>query len=271
MWGAEVSSGDMALMTVPVASFSDGSVTVEPSNYHRLPKPRADTFQNRFVGEYLVYGSGSGWGLPANQPHSLAFAVHWPDGIVYRLVLPHGTDRIEQLGSDAVLVGSDGSNLHFTSVRLGSFPEVVDDFVRRGASQSERRSQGFFYQAEGQDSGLLGLPISVPGRAGYRHLFDSSAAILFLRNDSLHFQETGELTAQPERANSDGCRASCVDWYGNARPLFVRGRVIALLGYELVEGTLDGGSIREIRRKSYAPQNLDTSKHPGEEKLQSLK
>jgi hypothetical protein len=33
----------------------------------------------------------------------------------------------------------------------------------------------------------------------------------------------------------DECRASCVDWYGNARPLFLRGHVFALLGYELVE------------------------------------
>jgi hypothetical protein len=73
----------------------------------------------------------------------------------------------------------------------------------------------------------------------YRHLFDNSAAVVFLRNDTLHFQEVGEFTAQPERATDVRCRTSCMDWYGNARPLFVRGRVIALLGYELVEGTLD--------------------------------
>jgi len=29
-------------------------------------------------------------------------------------------------------------------------------------------------------------------RPGYRHLFDNSAAVLFLRNDSLHFQEAGD-------------------------------------------------------------------------------
>ena len=47
---------------------------------------------------------------------------------------------------------------------------------------------------------------------------------------------------------------SCVDWYGNARPLFLRGRVFALLGYELVEGALEGGLFRETRRVSYAPR-----------------
>jgi hypothetical protein len=52
----------------------------------------------------------------------------------------------------------------------------------------------------------------------------------------------------------DKCHASCVDWYGNARPLFLRGRVFALLGYELVEGKLDQGRMVEVRRISYAPQ-----------------
>src|ERR1700674_957091 len=104
------------------------------------------------------------------------------------------------------------------------------------------------YKPDTRDSVTLGLAISTPARPGYGHLFDNSAAVLFLRNDSLHFQDVGELAAQPERATDDRCRASCMDWYGNARPLFVRGRVIALLGYELVEGTLHDGRMRESRR-----------------------
>jgi hypothetical protein len=100
---------------------------------------------------------------------------------------------------------------------------------------------------------LLGLPIRGEGRAGYEHLFEGSASILFLRNESLGLKEVGELTAHTEKAVNDGCRASCVDWYGNARPLFVRGRVFALLGYELVEGNLLNGHIRETRRVNYAP------------------
>jgi hypothetical protein len=52
----------------------------------------------------------------------------------------------------------------------------------------------------------------------------------------------------------DARRVSCVDWYGNARPLFLRGRIFALLGYELVEGREDDGRIRELRRVSFAPR-----------------
>src|SRR5262249_22377861 len=122
--------------------------------------------------------------------------------------------------------------------------------------QGELRSQGFFYKPDGPNSGVLGLPISVPGRAGYKHLFQGSAAILFLRNQGLHFEEVGELAAEADKAVDDNCRASCVDWYGISRPIFVRGRVLALLGYEIVEGSMKDGQLRELRRINYAPQRV---------------
>jgi hypothetical protein len=270
MWGAEAAAGDVALMRVPLTSFSDGHDTAPPSSYRRLPRPAGYTFQNRFVGDYLLYGTGSGWGYPQQKAQTNLYAVRWVGGRPHELSLRHGVDRIEQLGNDALVVGTDGNNLHFTAIRLHSTaqrahggnhglefsPELADEYVRKDASQGELRSQGFFYKPDGPDSGLLGLPISRAGRAGYKHLVEGSAAILFLKNDSLHFQEMGELGAGPKVALNDGCRASCVDWYGNARPLFLRGRYIALLGYELVEGTMDEGQIHEMRRVSYAPGSV---------------
>jgi hypothetical protein len=253
MWGAEVAAGDVAMLRLPFSSFNDGSQSASSWSYHPLPKPSGYTFQNRFVGNYLLYGTGSGWGAPQKNQASL-YAVRWTDGDITELSLTHGVDRIEALGSDAIVVGSNGKDLHFTAVRLGDSPEVADEFIRRDASQGELRSQGFFYKPDGADSGVLGLPISVPGRSGYQHLFQGSAAILFLRNQNLHFEELGELGAESDKAVDDGCRASCVDWYGNSRPLFVRGRVLALLGYEIVEGSLKDGRMRELRRINYAPQ-----------------
>jgi hypothetical protein len=261
MWGAQVAAGDVALLRVPLANFADGSTSVARSNYLPLPKIDGYNFQNRFVGDYLLYGSGSGWGYPKNTSRSPLFLARWTDGAQFQLTLSHGTDRIEQIGRDAVVVGADGKDLHFTSVHLGDSPAVADEYTRKGASQGELRSQGFFYKPDQEDFGTLGLPISVPGRPGYRHLFESSAAILFLHNASGHFTEMGELASRPELASDDHCRASCVDWYGNARPLFVRGRVIALLGYELVEGSPEGDRIAEVRRVSYAPQDLAKAIH----------
>ena len=253
MWGSEFAAGDVALFRTPVDSFSDGSETAPGYNYRELPKPEGYTFQNRFVGDYLLYGTGSGWGRPEQKSEANLFVMNWANGDVNNLRLRHGVDRIEQMGRDAVVVGTNGRDLHFSPVRLGGVPKVMESYARKNASQGELRSHGFFYKSDGRNAGLIGLPIAREGRAGYRHLVENSAAILFLRNDSLDLNEIGELEARNTSTN-DGCRASCVDWYGNARPLFIRNRVFALLGYEIVEGEFFGNRIQETRRVNYSPR-----------------
>ena len=256
MWSAEAAAGDVALLRVPVSSFGDGAADAPASAYRALPTPRGYTFQNRFVGDYLLYGTGSGWGGPEPADSRAVYAVRWAGGGAARLALPHGVDRIEAMGPDAVVVGTDGTALHFSAVRLGREPELAGRYALAGASQGELRSHGFFYKAESARAGVLGLPVRGGGRPGYEHLFEGSASILYLRNEGLSFGELGQLASRAEGTADDGCRASCVDWYGNARPLFLRGRVFALLGYEIVEGAIDDGRIRETRRVSYAPRQV---------------
>jgi len=254
MWAAEVAEGDVAFMRIPLSSFSDGSQMVPATSYQQLPKPEDPYFHNRFVRDYLLYGIGNGWYPEPARAEKNLFVLEYARGTLYRLDVSHSIDRIEQMGTGAIVVGTDPKDLHFTSIRLSPQPQIVSRYTREAASQGELRSHGFFYKPDGEDSGVLGLPISKPGRPGYLHLFESSAALLFLRNDAFQFNVLGELDAQAEKAQDDNCRASCVDWYGNARPLFLRGRVFALLGYELVEGKLEQGRMIELRRISYAPQ-----------------
>jgi hypothetical protein len=256
MWHGETTGGPTSLLRVSLDRFGDGGGAAPAESYRALPAPSGYTFQNRFVGDYLLYGTGSGWGPPEQRSASTLYAVPWAEGPVAELSLPHGVDRIEVMGPDAVVVGTDGQNLHFSAVRLGRRPELGQRYVSAGASQGELRSHGFFYKADDRDSGILGLPIRGASQPGYAHLVEGSASILFLRNRPSRFEELGELAARAEGSADDGCRASCVDWYGNARPLFLRGRIFALLGYEIVEGRLDAGGIREARRVNYSPRSV---------------
>jgi hypothetical protein len=253
MWNAERTGGSAALLRIPIAAFGDGAGSASTELYRSLPVPQGYTFQNRFVGDYLLYGTGSGWDSPQAGGSTL-YAVPWLEGAVSTLPLPHGVDRIEVMGSDAVVVGTDGQNLHFSAIRLAGGPVLAQRYVSAGASQGELRSHGFFYKPDGRESGILGLPIRGPGRRGADHLTEGSASVLFLRNREARFEELGELAAGSDGSGDDGCRASCVDWYGNARPLFLRGRIFALLGYEIVEGSVDAGRIRETRRINYSPR-----------------
>jgi hypothetical protein len=260
MWRAEVAAGDVALLRVPRDLFSDGSVAATASHYRRLPAPRGYTFQNRFVGDYVLYGTGNGWGAATTDDKPQVYAAAWNRNLVATLRLPHGVDRIEALGSHAVVVGAGGADLYFSAIHLGDQPAVAGQYIRPNATQGETRSHGFFYKGDGPDTGLLGLPITRAERPGYRQLFEGSASIMFLRAESLRFSEVGELASGRERSVSDGCRASCVDWYGNARPLFIGQRVFALLGYEIVEGKLEAGRIGETRRISFSPARPRTER-----------
>lgn len=254
MWGAERTVGGVALLRTPLSAFGDGRRSAPATAYRPLPRPAGYTFQNRYVGGHLLYGTGSGWGRPQRRDSAVLYAVPWRGGDLAALGLRHGVDRIEAMGGDAVVVGSDGSDLHFRAVALGPAPAHGGTYVFPAASQGETRSHGFFYRPEGERTGMLGLPVRGGSRPGYEQLRHGSAAILFLRNEALRFRELGRLESGTARTVDDGCRASCVDWYGNARPLFLRGRVFALMGYELVEGSVDGGRIREVRRVSFAPE-----------------
>lgn len=53
--------------------------------------------------------------------------------------------------------------------------------------------------------------------------------------------------------DDDACVASCTDWYGNARPIFVGNRIYALMGYELVEIARRGGKLGAIARIDFKP------------------
>ena len=258
MWGDESTGGALALLRVPLDSFGDGSTAAPASAYRRLPGSTDGDLQNRYVGDWLLYGRApyrwrrDATSLPGSTAHALRYAG---TGAVQALALGHGTERIEAMGGDAILVGSAGQDLQFTSVRLGARDAATSHvYVQANAAQGESRTHGFFYRGESGTQGIVGLPVVSQRRGNtMQRYLDESAAVLYLRNRDLALSRMGTLMADADRAVDDGCKASCVDWYGNARPIFIGERVFALLGYELVEGRVANERIVERRRTSFAP------------------
>ena len=256
MWEPELTAGAIGLLRVPLSAFDGGVRVLSSAAYRTLPSPPPDSrgaaFQNRFVGDYLLYGTGTSWGRASPDPtlQGHVFVHRYGDGQSYGLGLSHGVDRIEAMADDAVLVGTDGADLHFRAIELGEAPRGAGTYVRRGAAQGETRSHGFFYKPIADGEGVLGLPTRSPQQPGVAQLRQGSAEVLFLSVRQLDFAPLGALAASGAQEN-DRCEVSCVDWYGNARPLFYRGRVFALLGYELVEGRTDDGVLREVARTSF--------------------
>ncbi|MCL2589640.1 MAG: beta-propeller domain-containing protein [Betaproteobacteria bacterium] len=267
MWASEQGSSDLALLRTPLRDFGDGSTSAPPEHYHPLPAPKGgESLQNRYIGDYLVYGTGKTWVRTRKKASpSLAYLLKWdnPDQ-VEGIALPHRVDRIEALGKAPLLVGGNKGNLYFSVLGFrpaaslqSSKPHIADTFKLKNAAQGETRSHGFFYKpdAENSESGLLGLPYARGSRPGWKQLKEPSSGVIFLKNNHLRFSEAGALTTSINaKKNDDQCKASCVDWYGNSRPLFVAKRIFALMGYEIVEGKMDGNSLKETRRINFFQQ-----------------
>ncbi len=263
MWDGERDRDGLALLHVPLTAFGDGHADAPPEAYRPLPGAGDGSLTNRFVGGHLLYGRDRFWGYgprSGEAPATQTVVVDWRTGAVDSVAVPHGVERIEAMGRDAVVVGSGADGLHLTSLSLGTSPRAVGAFVMPGAAQGESRSHGFFYCPTDTATGTLGLPVRRAGEGRYASLGEGSAAVLYVGNRGGALRPLGELAADPGRNSGDGCRASCVDWYGNARPLFLGRRVFALMGYELVEGALRGGRLREVRRVSFAPTPRQASR-----------
>lgn len=250
MWDTEETRGRPALLRLPLARFGDGSIAAPASDYQLLPGDEyAYLNRNRFIGDRVLYS------LQRYSDSRLSYSlvvVPVEGGEPVELAVPEGIDRIEQLGRDAVVVGGAEAAAFLTVDLTGPEPSIIDRYAERGAREAESRSHAFFYRpdpgsADGAD-GLLGLPVINRGRG------TGDADMLFLRRDARRLAAYGRLESQAPGYLDDGCQASCVDWYGDARPIFLRGRVFALLGYELVEGDASGQRIREVRRINYGPR-----------------
>ncbi len=257
MWRAEFAEGAPALLTVPLNRFSDNPRVMQTDAYRMLPAlpEHVDEVRNRFVGEHLLYGAGVWFDEDSDEEYGVITAVPLDGRPARTFRLQEPLDRIEVVGRDALAVGSSQDTV-FTTIELGRLkaPRLGDKLRLPDAEEADARSHAFFYRADDAsgDDGVLGLPLARSGDHVIPDMF-YSADIVFLGREDRKLSEIGSLDSAPGTARDDGCVASCVDWYGNARPIFIRDRVFGLMGYELVEGRVENGRIREVGRVDFQP------------------
>lgn len=261
MWRPEFAEGGVALLRLPLSQLGDGASWAPDSDYRLLPSlvEEGGRAVNRFVGDYLLYAN-TVWPDEGDEETSSVLNIVPLNGeTVSSFTLPGEIGRIEQMGRDALAVSGDDA-LTFSVFGLSrGTPQMTDRFAMPAAAEAETRSHAFFYNpdpgsVDGQ-AGVLGLPVirELEEQRGVRPLFYETADMAFLRRTNERLSSLGLLVSRPAGVKDDGCVASCVDWYGDARPIFINDRVLALLGYELVEGRIRGGVIHERRRVSFAP------------------
>lgn len=264
MWVSEWAHGEAALLSLPFSRFGAGADEPVEGDYRVLPG-LAETWRplNRFVGSHLLYAFTVWDGELDDVRTGVLTVVPLDGGAISRMAVAGQIGRIEVMGEDAMVTSEDNGALIFTTLDLGGArPRIADQYVLEGGEESESRSHAFFFQPDADsptgERGVLGLPVleetGEEGRGRYRYVDTRLGTVVFLRRGDDRLRPLGALEATPGvNLVDDGCVASCVDWYGDARPIFLNGRVFALLGYELVEGRERGGRIHEVRRINVTP------------------
>jgi len=246
----------LAFLSTPLDRFGPRLRELPDDLYTDMPPTQSFAIANRFTDRYLVYGSlARSRYAPGDEDfravpaRTFAVPVDRP-AAVRSVAVPHNVLRAERAGNDIVLTGyRDRSGLRISLVDLDRSPRVASTTHLRNRFESEGRSHAFNSLMEGDGSGIMGIPTIY--HATDRPVTRSEGSdVSYLTADSGgRLAAIGELASDGKRRNpAYRCEVSCIDWYGNSRPIFTDGRVFGLSGTELIEGRVEGGRISELQR-----------------------
>jgi hypothetical protein len=266
----------LAYFNAPLTRFARALADAPATAYTPVPSVGGGEIENRFTDTYLVYG-GRATLDPGGAPRGdndrrakpstvVAVPVDRPGAAVI-MTAPHSAIRAERAGNNIVLTGYRGTlGLEISLVNLRDAPRISSTVRLAGRYESEGRSHAFNSLIGADGSGLMGLPTVTRTEESGRYWWRSRASDLsYLRVDAAgRLAPIGELEAQvvyDTRQDQDGipgyeCEVSCIDWYGNSRPIFTDGRIFGLTGTELIEGRIENGRIVEVRRINIALESV---------------
>lgn len=252
---------EVALLDEPGTAFTTTYRESSGREFRAVPAPGKRMVENRFVEDWLVYGGRDGWGgypPDADEGPQAARAVAIPLRHPERAqVLEPGHEfvRVERVGNDVVMNGyRDPEGLRVTLLKLGNDARIGSQLFLKGRFESEGRSHAFNSTVNPDASGIMGIPtVQSEGQSGRWWWRSQGSDISFLSFDSSgHLASLGALPGKDEDetkvAGGYACEVSCIDWYGNSRPIFSEGRIFGLIATELVEARVAAGKIEEKAR-----------------------
>ena len=251
-----------------LGEFSARPRAISDDKYVTMPSLEGSSAENMFTADYLIFGDRKGWGIkPPHenakqiQHYAVAVPVKNPHAVV-KLPLPHNVIRLESIGDNVVITGyKDDKGLSLSSLDLRAAPRIADTVTFAGRYESEGRSHAFNSDVNADGSGIFGIPTVKREKTKYRwYSYSDTSDLSFMTfNTNLRMTDAGQLKASDDPVDPDyDCEVSCIDWYGNTRPIFIGGRTFALSATELIEGRLVGGQMRELARVNLSskPENI---------------
>ncbi|WP_135212247.1 beta-propeller domain-containing protein [Vitreimonas flagellata] len=244
--------------STPLADFSTTPQSAPENAFTRLPSVMGSAMENRFTAGHLVYGGRTRWSSYMDEDEVeevVARVVVVPSsnpGAAQALDAPHNVIRVESIGEDAIITGYHSRDaLSMSVIDLSGAPRVADTTRLAGRFETEGRSHAFNYTLAADGSGTLAIPTGEAQWRSGRWVWDSeSSDVSFIALSADHrLAPLGELSTKDASEHpSYECEVSCIDWYGNSRPIFIGPRIFALSGTEIIEGRVRDGRIDEMAR-----------------------
>ena len=187
MWGGgSRAPGDLALLRVPLASFSDGRDSAPaarlPQAARGWPATRCRTASSATTCSTARAPAGAGR-RPTLQPKVGTRCDYAGDSTLRDRARarrrPHRGAGRERGGGRQQTAGTCTSPACASRATRSRASTAT---CAPNAAQGETRSHGFFYKPESEHDGLLGLPIVGGGESAARQLRKESASVLYLRN-----------------------------------------------------------------------------------------
>jgi hypothetical protein len=286
---AEDDPVQVAYVSVPLSRFSRFVGDATESDYAALPPTQRDDAANRFTATHLAYAplrefrynrDAEGWEDGSGHPvHSELVVVPLArPAELRRLRLDHNVRRLEVLGNGFFIAGEAAGEVGsaLSLIDVAGAPRIGSTLRLPGTWDGEGRSHAFNVRIEADGSGLFGLPTfvegpdvpdeplpwwSIPsdisffsvdggGRMRPAGTLASAMARHLGSDDTEEHMADGE--PDPDIVPGYSCEVSCVDWYGNSRPIFTEGRIFGLSATELIEGRLENGRVIEVQRLDFA-------------------
>jgi len=241
------SSCSLELYSLPIAGFDNMGAQALDSLHTKIHEgPSCNLQKNRYVGNHVLFASGA----ELNQSDLHAF--HIEQKTHRKLRIPGSVSRLEVLRDSVAFVGTNvlmdartyRQNLVIGTLKLDEADLWWESQSLGAVAEGESRSHGFFQKPEAEGSHVLGLPvISNQGMQG-AWWGNGLSNVAFLRvGQDLKLKLLG---LAESGSDTRVCQSSCVDWYGNTRPIFLGTRIFALMGHEIAEVKVEGDLVQTI-------------------------
>ena len=252
-------SSPYRLVQLPRNLISDAPKPVDNRHYVELPDVEDGPIENRFTDTHFAYTSKNShvyfYGDDDQEQIGAQLTVvplDEPQAPVM-VELNQSVIRLERARDHLIATGyMDRRGLSLTSLDLrGDMPRLAGQLTLVSRYESENRSHAFNSTIGAEGDGMIGLPTVLQQWEAGRLVWRSDSSDL----SYVHVAKDASLRSAGTLKGADGepdpsyeCEVSCIDWYGNSRPIFTLGRIFALSGTSVVEGELRDEHVSELRR-----------------------